>query len=122
RSSRSRTRHRQRSHVWHGVGYRVPGENDSFGQNSIEFKPLLQKQLSRDFDIRWSAGEWLASIIISAPGFWRQTEAEIPGRGGGYGGQESKPYRISGRRPNASSSRCSDEHTQAGLVSITAGA
>src|SRR5205085_10682182 len=83
RSSRSRTRHRQRSHVWHGVGYRVPGENDSFGQNSIEFEPLLQKQLSR----LWSAGEWLASIIICAPGFWSQTEAEIPGRGGGYGGQ-----------------------------------
>src|SRR6266403_4514857 len=69
----------------------------------------------------WSAGEWLASIIISAPGFWRQAEAEIPGRGGGYGGQQSKPCRFSGRRTNASSSRSSDEHPQACLVLLIGG-
>src|SRR5437868_5239049 len=90
-------------------------------KNSIEFKPLLQKQLSRDFDILWSAGEWLASIIISAPGFWRQAEAEIPGRGGGYGGQQNRPCRFSGRRTNASSSRSSDEHPQACLVLLIGG-
>jgi hypothetical protein len=46
RSSRSRTRHRQLSLVWHGVGCRAHGENDGLAQYSIEFKSLLQNQLS----------------------------------------------------------------------------
>src|SRR6202040_702679 len=91
RSSRSRTRHRQLSRVWHGVGYRAHGDTDGFAQNSIEFKPLLHKQLSLNFDRRRVRG--LSDAIVnaislvgwriirsSAPGSWRQAEGEVSQR------------------------------------------